>query len=312
MVAAGINTRSSLEIVCFAYCSFVKLEKIVLKSLIVNADDFGLHTAVNHAVINGYEKGCLRSTSLMPTGSAVEEAAALARQCPELGVGVHITLVAEYPVLPPERVRSLIGSDGRFFPDHVAFIKAFVQGKIRMAELYAECEAQIQRVKSLGIDISHLDSHQHLHVLPKIIDVCLELAKKYDIHRMRLPAEGCFFTGGYPAPLARKIARGGLSLCARLARQRAAGRMAMPDAFFGMLAGGHMEQKYFQAVLQALPEGVSEIMVHPGLDNAVLGAAYDWQYHWVDEYHAVTASAVLEYIRQSGIRLISFKELSDE
>ena len=283
-----------------------------MKSLIVNADDFGLHTAVNHAIIEGYEKGCLRSTSLMPTGSAVEEAAEMARRHPDLGIGAHLTLVAEKPMLPPDKVRSLIGPDGHFFPDHVAFIKAFLQGKIRMAELYAECEAQLQRIESLGVTISHLDSHQHLHVLPRVIDICLELAARHGIHRMRLPAEGYFFSGGYPAPLARKAAKCGLSFCAQLARHKAARSMAMPDAFFGMLAGGHMEEKYFQAVLQALPEGVSEIMVHPGLDNQVLGAVYDWQYHWEDEYHAVTSPAVLQYIREAKIHLISFKELSNE
>lgn len=290
----------------------MKLEKIVLKSLIVNADDFGLHTAVNHAVIEGYEKGCLRSTSLMPTGSAVEEAAELARQHPELGIGAHITLVAEHPVLPVDKVRSLLTPEGRFFPDHVAFIKAFMQGTIRMEELYAECEAQIARIESLGLVITHLDSHQHLHVLPRVIDVCLELAQRHGIHRMRLPAEACLFNGGYPAPLARKVAKCGLTFCARLARRKAAGRMAMPQAFFGMLAGGHMEEKYFQAILRALPEGTAEIMVHPGLDNKALGAAYDWQYHWEDEYQSVTSPRVLQYIQEARIRLISFKELSNE
>ena len=72
-----------------------------MKRLIVNADDFGLHTEVNRAIIKGYQQGCLRSTSLMPTGRAAEEAAELACENPGLGVAVHITLVAEKPVLPP-------------------------------------------------------------------------------------------------------------------------------------------------------------------------------------------------------------------
>lgn len=249
----------------------------------------------------------------MPTGRAAEEAAALARENPGLGIAVHLTLVAEKPVLPPEKVSSLLGADGHFLPDHIAFIKRFAAGQIRLSELRAECEAQISRVEQLGVKISHLDSHQHLHVLPKVIDICLDLMKDHNIHKMRLPAEDYFFTGTYPAPLMRRIAKCGLTACARLAaaKARRAG-VLMPQAFFGMLAGGHMEQHYFSAILQSLPEGVSEIMVHPGMDNAVLGSIYDWQYHWEDELDSVTSSETMQYLSDNQIGLISFKELWNE
>ena len=284
-----------------------------MKRLIVNADDFGLHTEVNRAIIKGYQQGCLRSTSLMPTGRAAEEAAELACENPGLGVAVHITLVAEKPVLPPEKVPTLVGPDGYFFPDHIAFIRQFAAGRIRLAELRAECEAQISRVEQLGVTISHLDSHQHLHVLPKIIDLCLALMKEHGIQKMRLPAEDYLFSGGYPAPPARKIAKCGLTACARLAARKArkAG-VLMPETFFGMLAGGHMEQKYFSAILHALPDGVSEIMVHPGADNKILGGFYDWQYHWEQEFSSVTSEETMQYLASQPIELISFKELSHE
>ena len=105
-----------------------------MKRLIVNADDFGLHPAVNRAVVKGCEEGCIRSTSLIASGRAAEEAAELARICPMLGVGVHLTLVAERPVLPPEKIPSLVGPDGKLLPDHVAFIKRYIAGGIRMAQ----------------------------------------------------------------------------------------------------------------------------------------------------------------------------------
>ncbi|MFA6850842.1 MAG: ChbG/HpnK family deacetylase [Selenomonadaceae bacterium] len=284
-----------------------------MRNLIVNADDFGLHSDVNHAIINGHKQGCITSTSLMPTGIAMEEAAELARQVPLLSVGVHLTLVAEKPVLPPEQISSLVDEQGRFFPDHIAFIKRFVQGKIRLDELRAECDAQICKLEKAGVAISHLDSHQHLHVLPKIIDICLDLAREHQIYKMRLPAEEYFFTGGYPADLKRKIARCGLSFCATLARSKAAKRhIIMPKAFFGMLAGGHMEEKYFLAVLNVLKAESSEIMVHPGMHSVLLGQIYDWQYHWTDEFHAVTSPAVMHYIKENHINLISFKELLHE
>ena len=121
-----------------------------MKWLIVNADDFGLHSAVNHGIIEGYEKGCIRSTSFIAAGAAAEEAAALAQKHPGLGVGIHLTLVAEHSVLPPSEVPSLIWKNGRFLPDHVAFIRRYMTGGVRREELYAECEAQILRAKKWG------------------------------------------------------------------------------------------------------------------------------------------------------------------
>lgn len=284
-----------------------------MKRLIVNADDFGLHHEVNKAIIKGYQTGCLRSTSLMPTGVAVEEACELARENPELGVGIHLTLVAERPLLPLDKVSTLVGSDGKFFRDHVEFIKNFVLGKIDKAQIYAECEAQISKAVSCGLNITHIDSHQHLHTLPGITDMCMELARKYNIDKMRFPGENCLFTGGYPTQAFRMVAKCGLTMCSHLARRKGkCYNMHMPDCFFGMLAGGNMQENYFFNILRSLPEGVSEIMVHPGADNHELDKCYDWQYHWEDELASVTSPKVMEYIRNNDIKLISFKELLNE
>ncbi len=284
-----------------------------MKKLIVNADDFGLHPEVNKAIIKGYQEGCLRSTSLMPTGVATEEACELARENPGLGVGIHLTLVAEKPLLPLEKVSTLVGADGKFYKDHVEFIKNFVTGKIDKAQLYAECEAQINKAMALGLNITHLDSHQHLHVLPGIAGMCMELAQKYGISKMRFPGEGYTFRGDYPAEAFRFVAKCGLTFCADLARHKGkCYNMVMPDNFFGMLAGGNMQEKYFMNIIRSLPEGVSEIMVHPGADNEALGKCYDWQYHWEDELASVTSPAVMDYIKDNDIKLISFKELLNE
>ena len=284
-----------------------------MKKLIVNADDFGLHTEVNKAVIKGYQKGCIRSTSLMPTGAAVEEACELARGNPGLGIGIHITLVAERPVLPVEKVATLVDENGYFHADHMVFIKKYLLGEIDKGQLYAECEAQISRAMSLGLNITHLDSHQHLHTLPGVTPICLELMKKYHIHRMRYPGEAFAFTGGYDAGLFRRVAKCGLTVCAMLARRRAkCYNVMMPEHFFGMLAGGHMEERYFLNILRALPDGVSEIMVHPGCDAAALGSVYDWQYHWEDELASVTSLETMRYLKEHEIELVSFKELTHE
>jgi len=284
-----------------------------VKNLIINADDFGLAEDVNQAIIQGHQSGCITSTSLMPTGAAVEGAVQLAKDVPTLGVGVHLTLVAEKPVLSPDKVPSLVDENGYFFADHMVFIKKYLCGNIDMAELRLECEAQIERVESFGIVPTHLDSHQHLHVLPKIMSLCLDLAKRHHIEKMRIPAEGYTFSGGYPATKGRMLAKCGLTFLAERARLKAKqAKIAVPDHFFGMVAGGHMQECYLQNILAALPTGTSEIMMHPGLHSELLAKQYTWQYHWTDEYNAVTSANVLQYIKENHVNLISFKELVHE
>ncbi len=283
-----------------------------MRRLIVNADDFGLHSSVNHGIIEGYQNGCIRSTSFVSAGTAAEEAAELARENPGLGVGIHLTLVAERPVLPPESIPSLIGDNGYLLPDHTAFIRRYISGGISKEELRAECEAQILRAKKLGIQLTHIDSHQHLHVLPGVIQIVLDLAMKYNLSKARIPAESFFFLGNYPASPGRYIAKCGLTTCAKIA-QISMHRFGIitPDHFFGMVAGGHLYKKHFISILQALPDGVSEIMVHPGKDNRILDDIYHWGYHWEEELESVTSSQAMEIVKGKQIRLISYGELTN-
>lgn len=281
-----------------------------MKLLIVNADDFGLHPAVNRAIVAGHTGGCITSTSLMPGAGAFAEAVDLARSTPSLGVGVHLTLVGERPVSDPAAVPTLVDSQGRFPDKYPAFLAGFLRGRVSMSEIRAELTAQVAKVAAAGVPITHLDSHQHLHVLPGIIDIVLDLASTFGIKALRIPAEPHFFSGGYPYTAGRFIGRFGLTSLAAVARRKAGRRgLAAPAHFFGMLAGGDMRQEYLETILDRLPGGVSEIMVHPGDDAAALGTLYGWGYHWQDELSALTSPATLSRIADRGIRLISFREL---
>lgn len=283
-----------------------------MKRLIVNADDFGLHPAVNRAIIDGHTAGCITSTSLMTGGEAYDEAVAMAGSCPDLGVGVHLTLVGERPVSDPALVPSLVDGEGRFPDNYIQFLARFLLGKVSMAQVRLELAAQLDKVAADGIAVSHVDSHQHLHVLPGIIDIVLELATERSIRTMRIPDEGLFFTGGYPASIGRLIGRTGLSLLAGWARRKASRRgFAAPDAFFGMLAGGNMQTEYFLNIISVLPTGTSEIMIHPGNDDALLQARYGWVYHWQSELAAVTGRQVLDRLAERGIELVSFRKFTD-
>lgn len=282
-----------------------------MKQLIVNADDFGLHPLINAGIIKGHQEGFITSTSLMPSAPCWQEAVRLAKENPRLGIGVHLTLVGGVPsVLPKEKVSSLLDDDGLFLPDYVAFAKRYYGGAVKRSELEAELRAQLERALSCGVNITHIDSHQHTHVLPGINSLVLKLSNEYNIIRVRIPKEGYLFTGGYQTGVGRLIGRSGLSFCADMVALRADSLgLRHPQHFYGMLAGGHLNAQLIANILRQLPEGVSEIMTHPGLDSAALGKAFSWQYHWREELDAYLDAGNKALLKELGIEPVSFAAL---
>ena len=281
-----------------------------MRRLIVNADDFGLHAAVNRGILTAHTEGIVSSTSLMAGGAAFDDAVRIARHCPQLGVGVHLTLVGASPLLPVAEVSSLLDEAGDFYGSYPLFIKRFLRGKIRLAEVERELAAQIDRVRMAGIQPSHLDSHQHLHVLPGIGGLVLDLARRFSIRAIRIPAEPVAFIGATPATVGRLVGRGGLTMLANLFRQHAAAAgIRTSDHFFGMLAGGQLTEPAILAILRRLPPGDSELMTHPGFADESLADAFRWDYQWDAERQALTAPAVRALLAERQIRLISFREL---
>ena len=281
-----------------------------MRRLIVNADDFGLHAAVNRGILTAHTEGIVSSTSLMAGGAAFDDAVRIAKQCPQLGVGVHLTLVGASPLLPVAEVSSLLDEAGDFYGSYPLFIKRFLRGKIRLAEVERELAAQIDRIRMAGIQPSHLDSHQHLHVLPGIGGIVLDLARRFSIRAIRIPAEPVAFIGATPATVGRLAGRGGLTMLANLFRQHAAAAgIRTSDHFYGMLAGGQLTEPAILAILRRLPPGDSELMTHPGFADESLADAFRWDYQWDAERQALTAPAVRALLAERQIRLISFREL---
>ena len=281
-----------------------------MRRLIVNADDFGLHAAVNRGILTAHTEGIVSSTSLMAGGAAFDDAVRIARHCPQLGVGVHLTLVGASPLLPVAEVSSLLDEAGDFYGSYPLCIKRFLRGKIRLAEVERELAAQIDRVRMAGIQPSHLDSHQHLHVLPGIGGLVLDLARRFSIRAIRIPAEPVAFIGATPATVGRLAGRGGLTMLANLFRQQAAAAgIRTSDHFYGMLAGGQLTEPAILAILRRLPPGDSELMTHPGFADESLADAFRWDYQWDAERQALTAPAVRALLAERQIRLISFREL---
>lgn len=283
------------------------------KFLIINADDLGLHPYINQAIINAHQKGAVTSTTLIASGSAFDEAIQIALHAPNLSVGAHLTLVGGLPpVAAANLIPSLLTSGGVFRDNHITFICDWLQGKINQNEIFIEWSAQIEKIQATGISVSHLDSHQHLHVLPGLSELVLKVAKKYSISAVRIPKEPfSFFATGPLAPM-RILARDGLTLCAHKAFNHWHSSLSSPEHFFGMLAGGQMTLERWKKLIPLLPEGSSEVMVHPGANNLELGSSFSWHYQWQEELAALQSEELQEWLTRYSVRLINYRNLKNQ
>ena len=283
------------------------------KQLIINADDFGIHPAVNEAVRKAATEGILTSTSLMAGGEAFDEAVEMARSMPSLGIGIHLTLVGGIkPVLPPSEVPSLTWDNGVFCHDYGKLIVRDLEGKISLSEVYAEWDAQIQKIMNTGLPITHMDGHQHMHMWPHFYPIARDLAKKYHISCMRVPDEDVLF-GMKDEHIIRWAAKNGLSLLSRMHRpDLKKNHIRTNDHFFGMLYGGHLSpERFAKFILQTKP-GITEIMCHPSADTRAMENTFHWGYHGEDELAGLLADINRELIAKKQISLISYRDVREE
>jgi predicted glycoside hydrolase/deacetylase ChbG (UPF0249 family) len=276
-----------------------------LRALIVTADDVGLHPGMARGAIAAHDEGIVTACSVVANGRAFAPAAEILRDRPRLDVGIHLTLVGERPLSPPERVRSLVDSNDAFLRDFRAFTQRYLLGRIAAAEVEEELRRQIERLLAAGLRVVHANGHQHLHVLPRIFDIVLRLAEEYRIPFVRIPCETLAFRR--PSPRALQIATlNGLGWRARR-RLVEGGSIRSTDRTIGVLdAGGLTVEKLFRLLNDV--EDVTELVCHPGMDGSALAAEYDWGYGWERETAALRDSRVKEELQKLGIALTSFSE----
>ena len=308
---AGVSHLSSPAVVMGILremMAYLRRDRRAPREVIVNGDDFGLHTEINRAILDAHRDGVLTSASLLADGPAFAEAVELAREHPDLEVGVHLTLTQLRPCAPVEQVRGLLAGDGHFPEDLGTLMRSVAAGRVRGPEIEAEFRAQIERVRAAGLRITHLDSHQHVHVLPACARVVARLARQYGIRAVRLPREPITWpNGGRPAQALPRFLQGiGLRLaCWRAARIFRRSGLAFPDRFYGFANAGHMEREIGERLAHAEP-GVTEIGCHPGRSTPVLSQTIDWGYHWGEEYQALLDGAARSALEASGTRLASW------
>jgi hopanoid biosynthesis associated protein HpnK len=283
--------------------------------LIVNADDFGFTSGVNRAIVEAHSRGVVTSSTLMANGSAFAEAVQLARTVPKLSVGCHVVLTDGVPVLDTAQLPSLT-ANSHFRDGMRSFAARAIAGRMDANEITVETTAQIRKLQSAGIAVSHVDTHKHTHLFPKILHPLLRAAAACGVRAVRNP-----FGPRLPLQSSHLLARPGLRR--RYAELRVLGRFAAkfreavdregfttPDGTLGIVVTGALDETLFYAIARSIPEGTWEFVCHPGYNDADLQAGKTRLRQSREiELRVLTLPAARELLAQQGIELISYREL---
>jgi hopanoid biosynthesis associated protein HpnK len=282
-----------------------------LKRLIVTADDFGLHPAVNVAVEQAARSGVLTAASLMVGAPAAADAVRRARELPGLAVGLHLVLADGWSVLPPARVPALVDAQGRFGNNMVRDgVRFFALTAVRR-QLEAEIRAQFQAFADTGLALDHVNAHKHFHLHPTLLEMLLRIGSEFGVAAVRLPREPAWAARRAGGPLAGPTVAG--LLCPWLAlmrrRLRAAG-IAHNDHVFGMSDSGAMDERRMLEILARLPDGLTEIYLHPAVQSGGAIAPTMSGYRHADELAALLSPKVRAAIAACAAATGGFRELA--
>jgi len=280
-----------------------------MKALITNADDFGFSPEVNAGVIRGHREGILTSASLMVTGAACDAAVAVARNYPELDVGLHLVLCQGSSVLPPAELAGVVDSSGRFTNNPVRAGLSYFFNRGLRNKLRAECRAQIETHFKLVGSLNHIDGHLNLHAHPVIAHILIELAAEYHVPCIRLPREPVFTTLALARDhRTRKLVEAAIfrSLSARARRKMSKRGIRSTDWLFGLHQSGNLSADYLRGVIARLPEGTTELYFHPAADIGGLPPSPHAQL----EVELLTSAELRSTLDAHGVRLTTFAELA--
>ncbi len=268
------------------------------KQLVVNADDFGFTSDVNAGIVEAHRRGILTATTLMANGSAFDDAVRLAREVPSLDIGCHLVLV---------QGTSLVS--GKALPQTVAqMLAALAKRELRV---YDELAAQVRRIIDAGLKPTHLDTHKHTHLAPPVLDAVARLSREFHIPWVRRPFDFPMNRLRGTIPVLKRLTADALkSLRPRFHRVLESHGCRTTSHFAGFLITGRFHTAQLVELLEALPNGSTELMCHPGRCGGELrNAATRLRESRERELEALVAPEVRAAIVRNGIELVRYAEL---
>ncbi len=277
-----------------------------MTNLIVNADDFGLTEGINRGIVDGFNNGIITSASLIATMPAFQHAVGLAMENPDLDIGVHLSLTVGRPCSNSTRLAPIL-KEGEFIRSYFHVIRSIYANRIHMGDIENEISAQISKIKEAGLEISHVDSHQHIHMVPCLFKLMITLMKELQIPFVRIPDElvstkQLVTTKGWGLFV--------LGLIGRVSRKKVLrARLDTTDYFWGLSCSEAMSLDDLTHILRSLRPGINELMCHPGYNDGTLDPVYGGPSFRQEELAALTYQEVFELLKQRGIQLTNYREI---
>ena len=285
------------------------------KKLIINADGFGFTFGNNRGILECLEVGVVKSVSVNANFPAVEEVTKL-KDFPDVSVGIHLNLSVGPCVSEPKDIPDLVDEKGEFLGSE--FDRKALRGQIPHEQMVRELTAQVEKLTEYGIEITHWDSHQTKHLYRPFFKAAIEVAKKFNIQRMRTHDHHIFSMGRcrkiratihllvHPRRAFIYAASKYLMRKARRAGMRMADRLITP----GLLDSARKYQyEFWEQLFWKLPEGVSEIYAHPGYPDETLRNYSRYVDERLEELKILRDPALRQKALQAGVELISFREV---
>ncbi len=286
--------------------------KTALKRIIVTGDDFGLAQPVNEAIEEAHLRGTLTVASLMAGAKHSRDAVERARRNPTLRVGLHLTLVEGKSVLPPHKIPGLVDAAGAF-PVHLtrAGFKFFFRPGIRK-QLEAEIRAQFDAFQQTGLELDHVNAHNHMHLHPTVLRLLLKIGREYGLKAVRLPNEP-------PLPSFRAAGRSAGPRFAAWAflfpwtrimkAEMRRARVKHNDFLFGMNDSGAMSLDLVLRMIRCLPDGITEMCFHPATRRCAEIDGTMPRYMHEDELRTLTSGTLIQALQGKDIKTIAFGDL---
>ena len=282
-----------------------------MKKLIVNADDLGLTNEVSLGIEETYLHGIVSSASLMANMPGFETGVQVALRNPELGVGIHLNIIRGRPVSGEDTAYPLLNSDGNFF-NNIFQIGRLSANQDYQNAVELEYRLQIEKILNSGVKLDHIDFEKHHGIWRPLYTIGIRLAKEYGL-AIRAYNEPIFFAmqklpfAGY-----RNLWRSfHLKFYNTFFHRNLL--IKMPDHFFGQTHIGNIDKNYLVALINNLPEGVSELMTHPGYNMPAFVDTEDIGNSWITEKreaekNSLTNIDVITTLKKSDIELTTFRE----
>jgi len=281
-----------------------------MKRLIINADDVGFSDAVNGAARKCLSSGGITGVSVMACGERFKEAAVMLREVGQKEVGVHLTLTAGlHPAADPREVEILLDDDGNFPKSYRELALKYFGGKLKEHHIYKELSSQVKKVAGEGFTVTHIDSHEHVHMFPEVLQTVLAIAVENEVPFVRLPLEGVSIA--FKRFFLKDFARHSILKFFTVGKKKQLTRLGLKssDSFLGHFHAGRLTNDIFYSMLDRLSEGVTELAVHPCERSEGFFRAHPWYSGTAIELDILTDPRLKEYTKENDIHLIPHSAL---